>query len=126
MCENCKFCLENGLLQDASLYQNGAFFVLAMRQDDRKHAVMVIPKRHVETPFDMAEGDWAGMSDALAFAKDHLAGFAPDGYSIGWNVGAAGGQHVMHAHLHVICRFDGDAAAGMGINALIKAQIGTA
>ena len=29
----------------------------------------------------------------------------PDGYTIGWNVGAAGGQEVMHAHLHVVARF---------------------
>jgi len=125
MHKDCQFCLANDLLSDAPLYDNGAFFVLAMRQTDRKHAVMVIPKPHVETPFDMTDADWAGMSDALAFAKSHLAPFNPDGYSVGWNVGAAGGQHVMHAHLHVICRFDTDAAAGMGINALLRERIKT-
>lgn len=124
MNDDCKFCIDNDLLNDAPLYQNGAFFVLAMRQSDRKHAVMIVPKRHVETPFEMAENDWQGLSDALAFAKTHLSPFGPDGYSIGWNVGAAGGQHVMHAHLHVMCRFDGENASGLGINALIKSRNG--
>lgn len=52
--------------------------------------------------------------------------FDPSGYSIGWNVGAAGGQHVDHVHLHVICRFDGEPATVLGINALIRRANGAA
>jgi hypothetical protein len=32
----------------------------------------------------------------------------PDGYNIGINIGAAGGQTIPHAHLHVIPRYAGD------------------
>jgi diadenosine tetraphosphate (Ap4A) HIT family hydrolase len=33
---------------------------------------------------------------------------APAGYNVGFNVGAAGGQTVWHAHVHVIPRYPGD------------------
>ena len=36
--------------------------------------------------------------------KDH----SPDGYNIGVNVGAAAGQTIPHAHLHIIPRYSGD------------------
>ena len=32
----------------------------------------------------------------------------PDGYNIGINIGAAAGQTIAHAHLHVIPRYAGD------------------
>ena len=35
--------------------------------------------------------------------------YQPDGYNIGFNVGADGGQSVMHCHMHVIPRYHGDA-----------------
>ena len=34
--------------------------------------------------------------------------FHPDGYNVGVNVGTAAGQTVMHAHVHVIPRYEGD------------------
>jgi len=39
---------------------------------------------------------------------------APDGYNLGVNVGAAAGQTVDHAHLHVIPRYRGDVADPRG------------
>ena len=32
----------------------------------------------------------------------------PDGYNVGVNVGAAGGQGVPHVHIHLIPRYRGD------------------
>jgi diadenosine tetraphosphate (Ap4A) HIT family hydrolase len=34
--------------------------------------------------------------------------FQPQGYNIGINVGVAAGQTVMHLHIHVIPRYEGD------------------
>jgi diadenosine tetraphosphate (Ap4A) HIT family hydrolase len=36
------------------------------------------------------------------------AEFSPAGYNIGFNVGEAAGQTVMHCHCHVITRYVGD------------------
>ena len=39
---------------------------------------------------------------------------APDGYTLGINVGEAAGQTVMHLHVHVIPRWTGDVAEPRG------------
>jgi diadenosine tetraphosphate (Ap4A) HIT family hydrolase len=38
----------------------------------------------------------------------------PDGYNIGFNVGTAAGQTVMHCHCHVIPRYAGDVPDAQG------------
>ena len=38
----------------------------------------------------------------------------PDGYNIGINNGAAAGQTVMHLHVHLIPRYEGDRADPRG------------
>ena len=48
--------------------------------------------------------------------------FAPDGYNIGWNCGATGGQEICHAHMHVMPRFRQEPLAGKGIRALLKSD----
>ena len=54
----------------------------------------------------------------LALLDDTRTGldreYAPDGYNIGLNNGVAAGQTVMHAHLHLIPRYTGDAADPRG------------
>jgi histidine triad (HIT) family protein len=46
--------------------------------------------------------------------------YHPDGYNVGWNCGAVGGQIAMHAHLHVIPRFRQEPYAGRGIRYWLK------
>lgn len=81
---------------------------------------MIIPLRHVETPFELSEGEWLELSTLLKKAKTHFDTYDPQGYSIGWNVGEVGGQNVAHAHLHVIARFADEPLAGKGIRHHIK------
>ncbi|WP_181337898.1 HIT domain-containing protein [Hyphomicrobium methylovorum] len=76
---------------------------------------MIIPYRHVETPFDFNADEWADFGEILNEAKRYLSQYQPDGFTIGWNVGSAGGQHVFHAHLHIICRYRNDLSGGRGL-----------
>lgn len=104
----CRFCLGNALLIDEPLSANRSVYLLGSIDQDLPAAAMIVPFRHSETPFEMNAGEWADVGDMLREARDRLASYRPDGYSIGWNVGAAAGQKVFHAHLHVIARFAGD------------------
>lgn len=46
---------------------------------------------------------------ALQLMKGRLdVEFAPDGYNIGANCGKVAGQSVMHLHLHLMPRYQGD------------------
>jgi diadenosine tetraphosphate (Ap4A) HIT family hydrolase len=70
---------------------------------------LVIPRRHVASWFDTSSDERAAIFDLLDQLKLSLdQELHPAGYNIGVNVGEAAGQTVMHLHLHLIPRFDGD------------------
>jgi diadenosine tetraphosphate (Ap4A) HIT family hydrolase len=82
---------------------------------------VVIPKSHVETPFDLSEAEWVDTKKLIDTVKNHLdTKYNPDGYNLGWNVGRVGGQEVSHAHLHIIPRFKDEPFAGKGIRHWLK------
>lgn len=77
--------------------------------------VIVVPKRHVASFFDMTAGEQSAVLELLNTAKSsRQAGYSPDGYNIGVNVGKAAGQSRMHVHVHLIPRYAGDVADPRG------------
>lgn len=119
---DCPFCPSPELDAHVVLRNDLASFV----QDERhqgalKHSGVIVPLRHVATPFDLTEGEVLATFRLLAAAKAWMdERVAPDGYNLGWNCGATAGQEVFHAHLHVIPRFRQEPLAGRGIRALLK------
>ena len=70
---------------------------------------LVVPRRHVAAVFDLTEAEYSDCFLLALKVKELLVTrHAPDGFNIGANCGAAGGQSVWHAHIHVIPRFAGD------------------
>lgn len=70
---------------------------------------VVIPRRHFATLFEATREEQTALLDALAEAKTIIdRQHQPDGYNIGINHGAAGGQSVPHLHIHLIPRYRGD------------------
>ncbi len=71
--------------------------------------VLVIPRRHAETFFDLTDEELVAMKQLAFEAKALLDdSFHPDGYNIGLNCREAGGQTVFHCHMHIIPRYKGD------------------
>lgn len=72
---------------------------------------LVMPCRHIPDIYDLP-GDLAGPVLAMAarIARAARQAFRADGVTLRQNNGAASDQHLFHFHLHVIPRFDGDAA----------------
>ena len=77
--------------------------------------VLVIPRRYVESFFDMTTEEQSAVL-ALLNEAQHLIqrNHSPDGYNIGVNVGKAAGQSRMHVHVHLIPRYVGDVADPSG------------
>src|SRR4051812_14461943 len=70
---------------------------------------LVILRRTVPTWFDATREEQIALLDLVLFVKRALdVEFRPDGYNVGFNVGEAAGQTVMHLHVHVIPRLRGD------------------
>ena len=78
------------------------------------HALLV-PRRHVATWFDATHEEREALTRATEVARRRIEErHRPDGYNIGINVGAAGGQTVFHLHVHVIPRYAGDVPDARG------------
>ena len=100
----CELCLRHEVLLENALayvrYDNNSL--------SRGH-VLVVPKRHVASFFDMtAEEQSAVLALLTKVQKSIQEQHSPDGYNIGVNVGKAGGQARMHVHVHLIPRYAGD------------------
>lgn len=105
------------LENDLCVYtQNSRYF------DGLPYSGLIVTKRPCETVFDLTPAEASAVHALLAEVRAHLdATVKPDGYTVGWNVYPAGGQHIPHVHLHVIPRWATDASAGAGVRYFLKA-----
>lgn len=117
---DCPFCLEAGTLEGEIIARDDHCYIVESIDPVLRDSVMIMPLRHVGTPFELTEDEWRSTHEMLLRARAHLDRAAPDGYSIGWNVSEVGGQSVSHAHLHVIARFADEPMAGQGIRHALK------
>lgn len=70
---------------------------------------LIIPKRHFADFFKATREEIGAIYDLLQEVKRILeAQFKPDGYNVGINAGRVAGQTIMHLHVHVIPRYQGD------------------
>jgi histidine triad (HIT) family protein len=123
MHKECPFCIENNLLRVSVLQENDLWYVADMEEGSINNAVMAITKRHIETPFDINEKEWAALRTLLQSMKELVdEKEKPAGYNLGWNVFQTGGQNVAHAHLHLLARYDDEPLAGKGIRYAFKQQ----
>lgn len=127
MSEGCVFCDRRGLREAAEVYLENAHCVYASTRDPRDPpdvlpgCGVIVPIAHRTTPFDFSDEEWAATHELLLAAKAAQdERLAPDGYTLVWNCAAAGGQEALHAHLHVIPRFDDEPLAGEGGRSAIK------
>ena len=106
----CELCSRHG-----ALLENALAYVRPDNNSLSRGHVLVIPKRHVPSFFDMTAEEQSAVLALLgeiqrSIQKQH----SPDGYNIGVNVGKAGGQSRMHVHLHLIPRYAGDVPDPLG------------
>ena len=100
----CELCT----VDDAVLENSLAYVRYDNNSLSRGH-VLVVPKRYVANFFDMSKDEKVAVLELLGEAQRHIQlTFSPDGYNIGVNIGAAGGQSRMHVHVHLIPRYAGD------------------
>lgn len=114
----CPFCL---IEPEAILLAGDLCLFIATADPVLIGSGTIVPKAHRETVFDLIEAEWSETFRLLRQARALLdSRYHPDGYNVGWNSGAVGGQEVLHAHLHVIPRFRDEPLAGRGIRYALK------
>ena len=100
----CELCSRQEVL-----LENALAYVRHDNNSLSRGHVLVIPKRHVASFFDMTGEEQSAVLALLSEIQRSIQRqHSPDGYNIGVNVGKAGGQSRMHVHLHLIPRYAGD------------------
>jgi histidine triad (HIT) family protein len=102
---DCLFCkIAAGQIPSSVVYQDDEVFVFRDINPQAPFHVLIVPKRHIPTVNDIAEGDAALVGTmvrrAAALAAEH--GYAERGYRTVFNCNADAGQTVFHLHLHVL------------------------
>ena len=71
---------------------------------------LIIPKRHVKDYFEMSDEELLACNDLIIKIKNDI--LAKDktvkAFNIGTNAGKISGQSIMHCHIHLIPRREGD------------------
>lgn len=74
-----------------------------------KGHILVIPKRHVQSFFELTNLELNEIQTLLFQAKVKLVElYSPDSFNVGINDGPAAGQTIPHCHIHLIPRYSGD------------------
>ena len=105
--EGCVFC--GGIEKDRVLFETRKWIAMYDKYPVSKGHVLLIPKKHYETFFDLPEQ----LTNSIQYWIKHIKKilddkYHPSGYNIGVNCGKSAGQTVMHCHIHIIPRYDGD------------------
>ena len=71
---------------------------------------LIIPKRHVKDYFDLSDEEVIACNNLIKQIKDKITSkdLSVKGFNVGTNSGVIAGQSIMHCHIHLIPRREGD------------------
>ena len=71
---------------------------------------LIVPKRHVKTYFELTNEEIQACNDLILKTKEKILeqDNSVKGFNIGMNAGKVAGQSIMHCHIHLIPRREGD------------------
>ena len=74
------------------------------------HHCLIIPKRHTKDYFDMTNDELIACNNLIQIVKNEILStdINVKGFNIGTNAGKIAGQSIMHCHIHLIPRREGD------------------
>lgn len=105
MASDCLFCrISGGETPTEFLYENDRLVVFKDIKPAAPIHLLIVPKRHIRSINDLAEGDREILSEMILVAKEAAKdqGVAESGYKLLFNVEKGGGQVIFHLHLHLI------------------------
>ena len=105
---DCPFCYDN--IKTRIVAENNSVVAIADQYPVTEGHLLILTKQHVNDYFSMTKTEKKDAENLIITLKDRITANDPTvtGFNIGTNVGAAAGQTIFHAHLHLILRRDGD------------------
>ncbi len=110
---NCIFCNPHKNL--TILTESATAYAMLDGYPVSKGHVLIVPKRHIanyfELPFKEQSACWFMVNKVQEMLSKE---FQPDGFNVGININREAGQTMMHANIHIIPRYQGDAVGAKG------------
>ena len=72
--------------------------------------LLIVPKRHIKNYFELSNDEMIACNKIVLLSKNKIEQIDQSirGFNIGINCGKAAGQTIMHCHIHLIPRREGD------------------
>ena len=104
----CPFCGDG--LNRKVIEDYGTVLAIRDKYPVTDYHTLVVPKRHVTDFFTMSEQERRDAEALILLMKNDILQNDPSvtGFNMGINCGESAGQTIMHAHIHLIPRRDGD------------------
>lgn len=106
--KGCLFCSDD--IKDRIVTDNGPILAIYDKYPVTEAHTLIIPKRHAVDYFQMTTQERQCADEMIQFLRKYFVHNDPTikGFNVGMNCGEAAGQTVMHAHIHLIPRRQGD------------------
>jgi len=103
--KDCLFCSKLNIV-----VENNSVFAIKDNYPVTKGHHLIIPFRHTEDYFSMTKIERDDATELIRVLKNKLEGSDQKirGFNIGMNSGESAGQTIMHSHIHLIPRREGD------------------
>ncbi|MBW2186712.1 MAG: HIT family protein [Deltaproteobacteria bacterium] len=112
--EDCLFCSEG--FQSRIVATNSTVFAIEDKFPVTPRHLLIIPFRHSQDYFSLTEQEHKDAEVLLRMLKNKIQeeDKTVTGFNVGMNCGESAGQSIMHTHIHLIPRRDGDVTEPKG------------
>ena len=104
---SCLFCV---IKKDEILDENEFAYATFDSYPVSNQHCLIVPKRHIKDYFELIEKEIIGCDQLIKKIKSQIEknDKLVKGFNIGVNSGKVAGQSIMHCHIHLIPRREGD------------------
>lgn len=108
--KNCIFCqIIAGNVEASRVYEDEYTIAFMDRRQPNPGHVLVVPKRHIETIYDLDDDTSAQLSRAVVkVSRAVRSALSPPGLNIWQSNGEVAGQEIFHVHFHIFPRYKDD------------------
>ena len=109
----CLFC---DTKKSGVSHENGLAYASYDTYPVSKFHCLIIPKRHIRDFFDLTTEELIACNDLIKIMKQEILNkdTKVQAFNIGTNAGKISGQSIMHCHIHLIPRREGDVGNPQG------------
>ena len=109
----CIFCK---IKKEELLFENDLAYASTDSYPVSKFHSLIVTKRHVENYFELTTEEIQACNELILKTKENILkeDTTVKGFNIGSNAGKVAGQSIMHCHIHLIPRREGDVEKPQG------------